>query len=95
MRFSEAVQRMRDGYAIRRPHFHPEAALVLVPGSDIVVNDDRPLGHALPHLVGRAVRYLEHVDIVMSDHVVGVWHPTQPDTMADDWEIVTPPSTGG
>jgi hypothetical protein len=85
MRFSEAVQRMRDGYAIRRPHFHPEAALVLVPGSTIVVDADRPLGRALPHLVGATVRYAEHIDIVTRSGLVHVWQPTQADVMADDW----------
>lgn len=95
MHFSEAVARMRDGYAVRRPHFHPEAVLVFVPGSEIVVNDDRPLGQALPHLVGATLRYAEHVDIVTRGQVVHVWQPTQADVMAEDWVLVAPDSAGG
>lgn len=86
MRYSEALDLMREGAAVRRAHWPPEKIVFLVPGSEFQVAADRPMGKALPHLVGRMVRYAEHVDTALGNRV-GVWQHTLTDVNADDWEV--------
>ncbi|HYQ69065.1 Thoeris anti-defense Tad2 family protein [Actinophytocola sp.] len=61
--------------------------LVLVPGSTITVTAGRPLGEAVPELVGRAVEYAPHIDIVQGLRVQ-VWTPRQADLLVEDWMVV-------
>jgi hypothetical protein len=67
--------------------------LVWVPGSTITVTADRPLGQALPHQVGRQVRYLDHVDRVDPLGVVGPWAAAPEDVVASDWTVSWPRDT--
>jgi hypothetical protein len=88
MRYSEALDLMRGGAAVRRPHFAAGAMIFLVPGSEFEVAAERPMGKALPHLVGTTVRYREHVDILRGDGTVSVWQHNLDDVNAGDWERV-------
>lgn len=85
--FTEAFPALYEGKAIRRRSWPEEAWLVLVPGSRITVEQDRPLGHALPYLAGRTLTYASHIDMVTEDHKVTPWAPTQADLLATDWAI--------
>lgn len=86
MRYSEALDLMREGAAVRRAHWPPEKIVFLVPGSEFQVAADRPMGKALPHLVGKTVRYHEHIDTALGNQV-GVWQQTIIDVNAEDWEL--------
>jgi hypothetical protein len=67
---------------------HPH--LVWVPGSTITVTADRPLGQALPHLIGRQVGYRDHIDRIDPYDVVGPWTPSQEDLLTADWTVSWP-----
>lgn len=73
--FSVALDRLLDGQRVRRAHWPYGATLVLVPGSRITVTADRPLGQALPELVGSQLKYDAHIDLVLDGEVVP-WAPT-------------------
>lgn len=83
--FSVALDRLLDGERVRRAAWAPDTWLVLVPGSRVVVDADRPLGQALPDWVGHRLTYSSHVDLVSPDLVMP-WVPTQLDLLAADWE---------
>ncbi|SDH70315.1 Protein of unknown function [Sinosporangium album] len=93
MRYDEALTHLHNGARVaRRTWLHGAPAepawLVLVPGSTITVEADRPIGKAAPELVGRKLTYEPHVDLV-NPHTgrVRVYHPTPEDRAADDWHI--------
>ncbi len=91
--FGKALDVLRDGDAVRRNSwdfeaFSPQSFLMLIPGSEVTVNADRPLGRAMPRLVGEDLTYSSHIDIVCvgADVHVSPWQPTQADLLAEDWD---------
>lgn len=89
MDFSRALRHLKDGTRIRRKRWlHPGMWLILVPGSTITVDADRPLGRAVPSLVGREVLYMPHIDLRNEYGELAPWNPTHIDLLADDWETV-------
>ncbi|GLY55204.1 MW1434 family type I TA system toxin [Lentzea sp. NBRC 102530] len=76
---------LKIGATARRQAWPRDEWLVLVPGSTITVQRDRPLGLALPELVGEQIAYSPHLDVVQPDGVVASWSPTHEDLLATDW----------
>jgi hypothetical protein len=89
MDIGEAIRALKTTrHAIRR---HDLAdIIVLVPGSTVTVDRDRPLGKALPRNVGTPVFYQPHLDVVNARREVRPWTPTSADLLAEDWELVDP-----
>lgn len=87
MDFGGALQALKAGKRVGRVEWPDSTWLVLVPGSTIVVDGDRPLGQAAPHLVGHAVGYQPHIDKVRTDGAMEPWVPTHTALLAGDWEI--------
>ena len=94
--FGKALDVLRDGDAVRRHSWNQEVfsgrdCLILVPGSVVTVDANRPLGRALPGQVDNELAYAAHIDLV---HVAGdmvfvyPWAPTHGDLLAEDWETV-------
>jgi Protein of unknown function (DUF2829) len=89
MDFGEALDLLHNNTRVARPNWHHQGMwLVLVPGSTITVEADRPLGLAAPEMVGEQVRYLPHIDLVTADGEMMPWTPTQADLLAEDWYVV-------
>lgn len=86
MDFSDALRALKGGEIIRRKEWAPDVGLILVPGSTITVASDRPLGLALPELVGEPVEYRPHIDKVRRGWLEP-WSPTDSALLADDWEV--------
>jgi hypothetical protein len=78
---------VRDWARSHAPDTGGAPVLVLVPGSTITVTAGRPLGDAVPELVGRDVEYAPHIDLVQGAQVQ-VWTPQQVDLLAEDWRPV-------
>jgi hypothetical protein len=92
--FGKALDILRDGDAVRRTAWNPgvfdgKTFLIAVPASEVTVDAGRPLGKAMPSLVGAELFYGAHIDrvTVMGEHVVFVesWAPTHDDLLAEDW----------
>lgn len=94
LRIGEAMLALKGGDAIARDIWMRRFMIVLAPGSRVTVEADRPLGVALPEVVGEAVDYAPHID--MFDKEQGrmtPWTPTAFDLLADDFRIVGRPIT--
>lgn len=87
MDFGEALRALKDGKRVARRWWGNSVWLVLVPGSTIIVDADRPLGQAAPHLVGQRVEYQPHIDKVREGDGMEPWVPTHGALLADDWEV--------
>ena len=90
MNFGDALQALKDGRAVRRGVWPPGMSLVMVPGSTIQVAADRPLGAALPHLVGRRVHYQPHIDLLLPNGAMGSWNAPDADMQGEDWAVHRP-----
>lgn len=90
--FGDVIELLRDPgtSALRHgwEHTPSRPRIVLVPGSEIVVSGDRPLGAALPDQIGQTVTYSPHFDVATNDGRVQVWVPTHADLLADDWYML-------
>ena len=87
--FGKALDVLRDGDAVTRLGWNaPRQSVFLVPGSTIEVAADRPLGKALPFLVGESVEYRPHIDLRTANGEIVTWQPTISDVLADDWDYV-------
>ncbi|NUT90875.1 MAG: hypothetical protein HOY78_02480 [Saccharothrix sp.] len=76
------------GARARRASWPSGWCLVAVPGSEITVSADRPLGAALPYLVGEIVAYAPHIDLYRPDTgQLSAWVPGQSDLFAHDWTV--------
>ena len=93
--FGKALDVLRGGDAVRRTSWNFEVfdghtSLILVPGSpELTVDAGRPLGKALPHLVGETMQYAAHIDRINASGVAvwaTPWQPTQDDLLAEDWD---------
>lgn len=85
MNYLEARDHVIRGGRARRTGWPPDAFLILVPGSVITVEADRPLGKAAPELVGQQVRYSAHVDLY-ANGLLSPWFPPLDDVHTDNWE---------
>lgn len=83
---------LRRGGRVRRAAWPAEWWLVLVPGSVVPVQHGRPMGAALPDLIGMRVDYQPHLDVLKPPGTVEAWAPTHADVLAADW-IVVPAGT--
>lgn len=81
--------RSRQGMRASRTGWYQQV-LVFVPGSTITVTADRPLGRALPTMVGTEVMYHDHLDVVDLHGNVHVWTANQDDVLANDWHVSPP-----
>lgn len=87
MDFGDALRALKDGKRVARRWWGNPTWLVLVPGSNITVEADRPLGRAAPYLVGGPVAYRPHIDKMREGEGMEPWIPTHEALLADDWEI--------
>jgi uncharacterized protein DUF2829 len=94
--FGKALDVLRGGDAVRRASWNHETFsgfdfLILVPGSVVTVDADRPLGKAMPALVGDELEYRAHIDRChqFNDLITcRPWRASDEDLLAEDWEYV-------
>lgn len=84
LNIGEAVDALRAGHSVTR---WEDARLVLVPGSNITVSTDRPLGRAVPELVGQDLSYQCHIDKVTNAGTMAPWVVSHRDLLAEDWRL--------
>lgn len=87
MDFGDALRALKAGKRVGRASWQETTWLVLVPGSNITVDADRPLGQAAPHLVGGPVAYRPHIDKMREGDGMEPWIPSQAALLAEDWEV--------
>jgi hypothetical protein len=80
--FSGALYHLKNGRPVRRKVWIPGVAIVLVPGSDIVVGESRPLAKVVP--VGTLVTYGAHIDMIVGTEMFP-WACTTDNLLATDW----------
>ena len=98
MAFTEITPLLNEGKALTRGIWPDDRFIILVPGSTVKVEADRPLGKAMPRLVGSEVRYMPHIDLVIVLPVIQAnpddptsvitmhpWESTIGDRHALDW----------
>lgn len=96
MDFGDALHHLKDGSRVTRVGWNGSSMwLVLVPGSTITVSAGRPLGDAVPELVGESVEYRSHIDLKTVDDQIVPWVASQTDLLADDWAAVVTDSLAG
>lgn len=89
MDFGEALHALKDGKRVALPGGRTDVWVFLVPGSEITVAADRPLGTAAPELVGQQVAYSAHIDIRCADGMIAPWGgPTMGNLFSDDWQVL-------
>jgi hypothetical protein len=89
MDFGHALDALRAGRRVTRTGWNGAGMwLLLVPGSDIAVELDRPIGQAAPDLVDSTVQYRPHIDMKTADDEFVPWVASQSDLLADDWRTV-------
>lgn len=85
MDFPTALTTVLAGGRARRSAWLEGSFLIDVPGSEVTVDADRPLGKAAPDLVGQKVGYNAHIDVHVDGELVP-WTANQTDLHATDWE---------
>lgn len=90
MDFGDALRALKDGKRVARRGWPDTMWLILVPGSTILVDADRPLGRAAAHLVGGPVAYGAHIDKVREGEGMEPWVPTHGAVLAEDWRLASP-----
>lgn len=91
MNFGEALQLLKSGKRVRRDAWGTGCWMVLVPGSAFIIEADRPLGHAAPHLVGDEAHYSPHIDMCAFSGGIPTLSPKiwgDQDVLADDWTVM-------
>lgn len=95
MRFGEALLALLAHKRVTRRAWSTGTRwLVLVPGSNITITEDRPLGIAAPELIGTTgVQYGAHIDIVTNSTegyglTIAPWCAPSGDLLANDWLII-------
>ncbi len=92
MNFGDALHALKGGARIRRATWPAGYWMILVPGSSFTVEQGRPLGDAIPSLVGHAAQYRPHIDMCVHSADTATLGPAywlDQDILADDWEPVT------
>lgn len=88
MNFGEALEMLKLGSKMTRENWNGRGMFIfLVPGSEITVDDLRPLGRAVPEMVGLKVAYRAHLDMKTVDDEIVPWVASQTDILAEDWLI--------
>lgn len=88
MDFGEALAKLKSGHRVTRTGWNGKGMwLILVPGSEIVVAADRPLGIAAPELIGAELTYRSHIDMKTVDGEIVPWVASQSDLLAQDWTL--------
>lgn len=86
MDFGMALSLLRNGERVAREGWNGRDMFIfLVPGSTITVVPDRPLGRAMPRLVGTQIEYCSHIDMKTADGSLVPWVASQTDLLATDW----------
>ena len=86
MDFSEVLKHLKQGKAAFRSAWGLSGTfIVVVPGSQIEVEEGRPLAEVLN--TGVTIEYGSHIDMVTSGKV-SPWTPRHEDLFADDWMVV-------
>lgn len=86
LNFGQVLHGLQRGVAFARQGWNGKGQFIFhVPGSAIRVEADRPLGIAMPDMVGRGVAYLPHIDIMTTRGTVVPWFASQTDVLATDW----------
>lgn len=85
MDFGDALRALKDGHSVARSGWGWGVCLVLVPGSTVTVDADRPLGKAKPRLVGEPMEYQPHIDKLRNNSRMEPWTPTHEALLATDW----------
>lgn len=86
--FGWALRKLKCGKRVCRTGWNGKGMwLVLVPGSQIKVEEGRPLANAgFP--IGDTVNYLPHIDMKTAQGEIVPWLASQTDLLAEDWELV-------
>ena len=93
MDFSGALLALKGGERVARSGWNGKGMfLYLVPGSEFHVSRLPLLGI---YERGTPIKYHAHVDMRTAQGTCVPWLCSQTDMLADDWEIVTGPATGG
>jgi hypothetical protein len=86
MNFSEALILIKQGKKLARLGWNGKNMFVyLVHGSEFEVNR-APLNAI--YQMGTKIKYRPHIDLKAADDTCGVWHPSDSDLMAEDWEVI-------
>lgn len=87
MNFSEALERLKDGYLLQREGWNGKGMFVyLVDGSTFKVNRP-PLHGIFPD--GTEISYRPHLDMRAADGSCVPWVASQSDILANDWRTVS------
>lgn len=87
MDFSEALQKVKEGYRLARKGWNGKGMFIfLVPGSTFKVNRPPLLGI---YDEGTEINYHGHVDMKTVDGTIVPWIASQADLLSDDWEIIS------
>lgn len=87
MDFGTALRALKSRQTVRRANWPDGTFLVWVPGSTFPVDAQRPLGRALPGMVGETMNYGAHIDKVRPGARMEPWTPSQEAILALDWEL--------
>lgn len=88
MNFGAALHELRSGNRVARDEWNGHGMwLILVPGSTITVEAGRPLGDAVPDLIGEEINYRSHIDIKTINDDIVPWVASQTDLLAEDWYV--------
>ena len=90
MDFGEAIKELKSGQRVRRAAWAPGCWMILVPGSSFTIEEGRPLGYALPNLIGSQARYWSHVDMCVLQNGAPSLGPkvwSDADVLAEDWKL--------
>ncbi len=86
MNFGQAIEALKAGKQVAREGWNGKGMfLILVPGSTIPISADRPLGKALPEMIGKPVEYQPHIDMWTAQGTLVPWLASQSDVLAEDW----------
>jgi len=93
MDFGAALDALRKGLKVSRSGWNGRGMwLILVPGSDVLMEPETPYYRAMAPLRGR-VRINPHIDMMTaSGEMQPGWLASQTDMLANDWELVMNPN---
>lgn len=89
MNFGQAIEALKAGKQVTREGWNGKGMwLILIPGSTIPISADRPLGKALPEMVGKPIEYRPHIDMWTANGELVPWTASQSDVLTEDWMVV-------
>lgn len=84
--FDVALTQLQAGKPMRRRAWAAGCRVLLIPGSEFEVAEDRPMAAAVPP--GTKVTYKSHIDCGYPDGSWGPWSCDTDDLLATDWEVL-------